>query len=63
MQEQGKQIILCKVPALTGMTENQEVDKAVKEATMVPGYYIQCLSYTDYNLRFQTARNAKWQER
>ena len=35
--KQGKQIILCKVPAHTGIKGNEEADKAAKQAIGMPG--------------------------
>ena len=48
LQNQGKQNTLCKVPAHTGIKENEELDKAAKQDMIeIP---ITRLPYTDYYL-------------
>ena len=58
LQNQKKQLTLCKVPTHIGIKGNEEVDKAAKRAidmlmvtTKVP--------YTDYYLTIKKARNSE----
>ena len=37
LQNQGKQITMCKVPAHIGVKGNEEADKAAKQAIEIPG--------------------------
>ena len=54
----GKQIILCKVPAHTGI---EEANKAANQAIDIPGITRTRLPYTDYYLTIRKARNSEWQ--
>ena len=61
LQDQEKQITLCKVPAHTGVKRNEDADQAAKEATEMPGLVTTRLPYTDYYLTIRRARNSEWQ--
>ena len=61
LQEQNKNIKICKVTAHIGIKGNNEVDKAAKNAIDMPGMTTTTLSYTHYYLTIRRARNFKWQ--
>ena len=48
LQNQGKQITICKVPAHIEVKGNEEDDKAAKQAIEIPGMNTTILPYTDY---------------
>ena len=48
LHNQAKQLTLCKVPAHMGIKENEEADKAAKQAIDIPGMTTIRLPYTDY---------------
>ena len=62
LHNQGKQLILCKVPAHIGIKGNEETDKVAKQAIDMPGMTTTRLFYTDYYLMIRKARNSKWQK-
>ena len=47
LHNQGKKIILCKVPADIGTIENEEADKAGKQVIDMPGMTTKRLPLTD----------------
>ena len=49
LQNPGKQIILCKVPAHTGIKGNEKADRAAKQAIDIPEMTTR-LPYTEYFL-------------
>ena len=59
LQNQGKQIIICKFPAHIGVKGNEEADKAAKQAIDIPGITTTRLPYTDYYLIIRRARNSE----
>ena len=59
LQNQGKQLTLCKVPEHIGIKGCKEMDKAAKQA--IPGMTTAKLSYTYYYLTCKRARNSKLQ--
>ena len=48
LQNQDKQIILCKVPAQIGIKGKEKADKEVKRALNMPEIIMAKLLYTDY---------------
>ena len=60
LQNQGKQLTLCKVPAHIGIKGNEEAGKAVKQGIDMPRMTTTRLPYIDY-LTISRARNSKWQ--
>ena len=48
LQNQGKQLKLCKAPAHIKGKGNEEADKAAKQAIDIPGMTTTRLPYTDY---------------
>ena len=54
---------LCKVPAHTGIKENEEADQAAKESIDMLGVTTTRLLYTYYYLIIKRARNTKWQRK
>ena len=61
LQNQGKQLTLCKVSAHIGVRGNKEADKAAKQAIDMPEMTTTRHSYTDNYLTIRRARNFKWQ--
>ena len=61
LQNQGKQITICKVPAHIGVKGNEEANKAAKQAIDIPGMTTTRLPYTDYYLTIRRARKSEWQ--
>ena len=61
LHNQGKRIILCKVPAHIQIRGNEEADKAAKQAIDIPGMTSTRLPHTDYYLTIRKARNSEWQ--
>ena len=57
----GKLITLCKVPAHIRIKENEESNKAAKQAIDMPGVTTTKLPHTDYYLTMWRARNSEWQ--
>ena len=60
LNNQGKQLILCKVPAHipVGVKGNEEADKSAKQVIDIPGMTITRLPYTDYYPTIRRARNS-----
>ena len=56
LHNQGKQIILCKVPAHIRIKGNEEADKAAKQAIDIPGMTTTRLPHTDYYLTIRRAK-------
>ena len=50
LHNQGKQLILCKVPAHIGVKGNEVPNKATKQAIDIPMITTTRLPYTDYIL-------------
>ena len=61
LQNQGKQITICKVPAHIGVKRNEEADKAEKQSIDMPGMITTSLSHSDYYQTIRRAVNSKWQ--
>ena len=61
LQNQGKQITICKVPAHIGVKENKEADRAEKQGINIPGMTAMRLPYSDYYQTIRGARNSHWQ--
>ena len=61
LQNQGKQITICKVPAHIGVKGNEQADKAAKQAIEIPGMTTMRLPYSDYYQTIRRARNSEWQ--
>ena len=63
LQNQGKQITICKVPAHIGVKGNEEADKTAKQLIDIPDMATTRLPYTDYYLTIRRAGNSKWQRK
>ena len=63
IQNQGKRLTLCKVPAHIEVKGNEEADRAAKQAIDIPGMTTTRLSYTDHYLTIRRARNSEWQRK
>ena len=59
LQNQGKQITLCKVPAHIGVKGNEEADIAAKQAIDMTGMTTTRLPHTDCYLTIRRARNSE----
>ena len=57
LQEQGKKVILCKVPAHIGIKGN-EANKAAKQAINLPGITPTRLPYTEYYFMIRNSKGS-----
>ena len=60
LQNQGKQIRICKFPAHMIIKGNEEADKTAKQAIDMPRMTTTRLSHTDYYLTIRGTRNSEW---
>ena len=59
LQNQGKQLTLCKVSAHIRVKGNEEADKAAKQSIDMPG--MTKTSPSSHNLAIRRTRNSEWQ--
>ena len=61
LQEEGKNINICKVPSHVLIEGNEKADRAAKETNLIPGLHTKCIPFKDLYPSIREYRNDLWQ--